>query len=183
MRALRLWKLLVIGGILIASLTGCGTLAGETLAPEPTITQIPPTYTPLSPTNIPKPISCEAIEGVCLELIFDGESCLYEGPTSIMTVPITLIFRNDSDRAATTNMIRLKGDKTIQDLIEYNGEEPSQTHHPSWSVEIPGVWRTTGPGESHVWEGVLEPGIHAVVCFSCCPGGVWFGSGFSVEDG
>ena len=110
--ALKLWKLLVTGFILIASLSGCGTRTGETLTPEPTITQIPPTSTPLPSTNTPIPISCEAIEGVCLELTFDGESCLYEGPTSITTAPITLIFRNDGDVPAATNMIRLKDDKT-----------------------------------------------------------------------
>ncbi|MGD8753746.1 MAG: hypothetical protein PVG14_20115 [Anaerolineales bacterium] len=122
------------------------------------------------------------MEGFCLELTFDGESCTYEGPTEFKTVPVTLLFFNESDRIAATNMIRLLEDKTLQDVVDYNGDEPSTKHRPSWSVEIPGVWKEIKSGDSHIWNGVLEPGTHAIVCARIMPFGVWLGSGFRVED-
>lgn len=121
-----------------------------------------------------------------LRLTFDGESCTYDGPTDLKPGLVTLIFLNESDDWAATNMIRLLGDKTLEDLISYNGEEPSQHHAPSWSVDIPGVWREIRSGESHTWEGVLEPGIHALVCARTLPWpeplGVWLGTGLTVDN-
>ena len=126
----------------------------------------------------------EGNEDRILKLTFDGERCTYEGPTNIKAGPVTLIFLNESDGWAATNMIRLLGDKTLQDVIYYNGEEPSTKHAPSWSVDIPGVWREIGAGESHIWEGALEPGIHALVCARTLPWpeplGVWLGTGLTV---
>jgi hypothetical protein len=126
------------------------------------------------------------VEGKCLELSFDGESCTYEGPTDLKPGPVTLIFHNVSDNWASTNMIRLLGDKTLEDLVRYNGEEPSQQHQPSWSVSIPGTWREIPAGERHFWEGALEPGIHALVCVRTLPWpepiGVWLGTAWSIEN-
>jgi hypothetical protein len=53
--------------------------------PEPTATPAPspPSATPIRPTSTPQRSSCEEIEGICLELSFDGESCTYEGPAAL----------------------------------------------------------------------------------------------------
>ena len=79
------WKRLLIGCLLFALLTSCATAA-----PEPTATDVPPTATP-------EPTSCEEVEGICLELTFDGESCIYEGPTDLNPGPVTIIFHNEGD--------------------------------------------------------------------------------------
>lgn len=150
------------------------TTPTATDTPEPTATATP------EPTAMPKPTSCEEVEGICLTLTFDGQSCLYEGPAYFKTGRITLIFLNDSAGTAMTNMIRLLGNKTYQDLIDYSGEEPFLTHHPSWSVEIPGVWVNVNSGDSHIWKGVLKKGIHALVCFGS--GGGRLGGEFTVEE-
>lgn len=177
--------------LVVALVTACGLAdTPATLVPvrptatplPPTSTLIPPTATHIPPTDAPEPTSCEEVEGICMELTFDGESCHYEGPTSLKTEPVTLIFFNESDGAAATNMIRLLEDKTFQDVVDYSGEEPSTKHHPSWSVEIPGVWKNVGSGKSHVWKGVLKPGIHALVCARIAPLGVWMGAGFTVDE-
>jgi hypothetical protein len=127
-------------------------------------------------------MSCEEVEGICLELTFDGQSCNLKAPETIENGSVTLIFFNESDVTGVTNMIRLLEDKTLQDVIEYNGEEPTTKHHPSWSVEVPGVYNKVESGGRHVWHGNLEPGIHAVVCVRTVPLGVWLGGGFTVGE-
>ena len=168
------WKRLLLGYLLFALLTSCATAA-----PEPTATDVPPTATP-------KPTSCEEVEGICLELSFDGESCTYEGPTDLKPGPVTIILLNESDGWASTNLMKLLGDKTLQDVSHYFSPEPSDKHAPSWTFSYPGVWKDIEAGESHFWEGVLEPGIHALFCVRHPPHpehlGVWLGSGLTVGD-
>jgi hypothetical protein len=71
---------------------------------------------------------------------------------------------------------------TIQDVIDDLGPEPSTRHHPSWTREVFGVWRATESGETHRWEGDLEPGTYALVCAQLSPLGAWFGAGFDVGN-
>jgi hypothetical protein len=165
-----------VGCLLLALITGCTTVVQETPTPNPTARATP------EPTATPKPTSCDEVEGICLELTFDGQSCLYDGPEYIKTEPVTLIFLNKSDGWAATNLIRLLEDYDYQDLIDYSGEEPFTKHHPSWSVEVPGVWRSVASGDSHIWKGIFEPGIHALVCARSTPIGGWLGAGFKVEE-
>ena len=188
MKTSLLWKRFLIGCLLLALLTGCATAAPETPTPEPTATlvpatstPIPPTATPLPPTDTSEPTSCEEVEGICLWLSFDGESCTYEGPTEFKKGWVTLLFINESDGSAAVNLARHTGDETIQDAIDDIGEEPSTGHHPSWMVEL-GTWKRIAPGESYTWKAVLEPGIHTMVCARLSPLGVWHGTGLTVED-
>jgi hypothetical protein len=202
----------VIMCLLLALLNGCTTAAPEPPTPEPTATLMPPTATlipptatpvpptlnPLQaaltqgaltahvatpiPTTTPGPTSCAEVEGHCLWLSFDGESCTYEGPIVIKTGPVTLLFRNKSEVLAGSNLLKHTGGKTIQDAIDYFGEEPSKKHAAAWSVHLPGVYRFVLSGMSYTWEGVLEPGIHHMVCIRDTPFGVWFGTGLMVEN-
>lgn len=112
-----------------------------------------------------------------LNLTFDGESCTYEGPTELKAGPVELVFLNESEVTAAANLVIHDEGYTVQDGIDEIGAEPSTGHHPSWTTEISGVWRSTGAGESHHWEGDLEPGIHIMVCARLSPLGVWFGTG------
>ena len=156
----------------------------------PTRTSVPPTqtHTPtktyyIPPTRTPEPTSCDEVEGICLELTYDGEHCTYKGPTEFKSGTVTLLYINESDVEAYVNMVRHLEDKTVQDMIDYLGEEPSHKHYPLWSVEIQGVWYGVYIGMSHTWVGDLEPGIHTMVCVTGGPiYNVWFGGGFTVED-
>lgn len=123
----------------------------------------------------------EGIEDGVLRLTFDGESCIYEGPTTLKAGPVTLLFFNESEGPAAVNLDRLAEDKTIQDLIDFIGEEPSEKSHPYWARPL-GTWGNVDPGESHTWEGILEPRDHTLVCARLVPFGVWFGTGLTVED-
>lgn len=117
-----------------------------------------------------------------LELTFYGDSCSYQGPTLFKAGPVTLRFFNESEGLAAVNLVRHTGDETIQDMMDTFVEEPSTAHHPAWTAEIKGVWKVIDAGESHTWEGALEPGIHTMVCARIKPFGVWFGTGLTVED-
>ena len=142
--------------------------------PEPTATLVPP-------TNIPEPTSCEEVEGICLDLTFDGENCTYEGPTEFTSGPVILFFNNRSEGSAAVNFLMLLEGKTIEDVIEDIGEEPTTKHAPSWSREL-GTWHPIPPGRSHLWEGELESGSYFMVCARLTPLGVWLGTGLTVED-
>jgi hypothetical protein len=116
-----------------------------------------------------------------LWLSFDGEICTYEGPTALKAGPVTLLFLNESEVHAKVNLSRHRGDTTIQDTIDYFGEEPSTVDHPSWTLAL-GISKVIRPAESQTWEGILKPGIHTMVCETIIPYAVWFGGGFTVEE-
>jgi hypothetical protein len=170
------YTLFLIGCLFPAFLTSCATAAQET--------PLPSTTTPVLATYTPEPTSCEEVEGICLELSFEGESCTYEGPTDLKPGLVTLIFLNESDDWAGTNLMMPLGDKTLQDMLDYFGEVPSQQHAPSWSFSVPGVWREIRAGESHFWEGALEPGNHVLACARTLPWpepiAVWIGTVLTV---
>ncbi len=117
-----------------------------------------------------------------LKLTFYGDSCSYNGPKLLKAGPVSLHFFNESEDSAAVNLVRHKGDKTIKDMMELFVEEPSTAHHPDWTTEINGVWKVINAGESHIWKGTLEPGIHTLVCARIKPFGVWFGAGLMVKD-
>lgn len=167
----------------ISLLSACATAHAEPTSTKihPTSTHVPPTATPAPPTGTPEPTSCEEVEGNCLELSFDGESCTYEGPMDLKTGPVTLLFLNESETNAYAGLVRLTGDKTVQDFIDYNGEEPSTRGAPTW-VQALYAYRDVPTGESNTWEGFLEPGIHTIVCGRVLPHGVWFGTGLTVDN-
>jgi hypothetical protein len=107
----------------------------------------------------------QPVSDASMQLTFDGDACTYEGPTPLRAGPAALVFRNTSDGRAGVNLLRHRGDETIQDAIDYLGEQPSSKHGDSWMEEV-GTWRGTLPGESHTWEGNLKPGSHSMVCAS-----------------
>ena len=124
----------------------------------------------------------EGVEDGVLRLTFDGESCTYEGPTALTAGPVALVFLNESEERAGVNLMRHRGNETIQDMIDYIGEEPSLVTQPPWVHDDYGVWRSIHAGESYRWEGDVEPGVHSMVCIRAQPKFVWFGTGLTVED-
>jgi hypothetical protein len=151
-------------------------------------TPIPPTAKPVVPADPLEPTSCEEEEVTCLELTFDGESCTYEGPTLLKPGPVMLYFHNDSEGPAGMNLGKHTGDETIQDYIDYRGEEPWTEKGPSWVLPL-GVYRRVPASGSQRWEGDLEPGTYSMVCVELPREGTfggtyttWFGTGLTIED-
>ena len=158
------FKLVLVVNLLFLLLVGCET------------PQAPPTST--SPKDSPKSQATESPPQ--LELSFDGENCMYDGPSEINPGDATFSFINNSQSIAAANMIVLDEGKTIQDVIDYSGPEPSVKHAPVWSSDVPYIWEEIDPGEIHTWQGRLWPGLHVLVCVRIEPFGVWIGEGVLV---
>jgi|GEM_PF-6127990 len=178
--------LLAVGAMALWQGTPSDVAGEQDVAPESgedTPTFVPATSTPIPPTDTPGPTSCEEVEGNCLELTWDGESCTYEGPTELKTGPVTFLFRNESEEPAWTNLARHLGDETIQDMIDYNSQEgPTPRFIPKWAGDYGTSYGWAYPGRRHIWEGILKPGIHTMMCGTDPPFGVWTGGGLTVED-
>ena len=136
---MNLLKTLLIECSLLTISSGCQVVSSES--------QIQPTNTTYPERNSPGPNSCDEIEGTCLELTFDGETCKYEGPNELDPEPVTVIFHNIGEGWAAANIIRLLENKTLDDLTHYIGEEPSTQHQPLWSEHYPGIWKEIQSGE------------------------------------
>lgn len=154
----------------------------------PTDTPLPPTDTPLPPTDTPTPMPtatygptpCDEVDGACLFLHFDGEICTYVGPNDLKSGPVTVVYHNESQGGSLVALFIIEDDKTIDDVIEYQGEEPNTGHAPSWTEMI--FRGNTPASEIYTWEGLLDEGTHILVCSRIIPHGVWLGGGFTVED-
>jgi hypothetical protein len=199
------WSHVLTGCFLLVFITGCTTAALETPAPiptptatteptaavlepstpdavKPTATLLEPTMTAAAePTATPEKPSCDEVEGSCLELYFDGQSCFYEGPENMKTGPVTLIFLNNSDGFAADELLRLQPGHTYQEFIDFVGEFPTIVQRPPWAVRDAPKMIIVAPGGSYVWEGVLQPAIYALVCGST-DFGMWGGGYFTVEE-
>jgi len=130
--------------------------------------------------EVPAGTTCQDVGGTCLDLTFDGEACIYQGPTEVAVGFIALLFHNTSDGEAAVNFLELLEEKTIEDVIEYIGEEPATGHHPWWSRER-GSWQPIPTGTSQKWEDNLTPGDYFMVCARVSPLGVWLGTGLTVR--
>ena len=133
-------------------------------------------------TTTTEPTTTEAVEVLLLRLTFDGESCVYEGPTVLTAGPVELVFLNESERWATADISRLTGNKTVEDMIEYMGDPPSP-FDPPWADHVT-PWHPVMAGKTSTWEGNLEAGIHTTACIELFSGGgfgAYFATGLTVE--
>ena len=167
---------LAVLAVLVLLLSACG--GGEEVV-ETLETTTSPSQTPT--TEVATTTTDGAVEPIPLLLTFDGGSCIHQGATELTPGPINLTFLNESEGSAAINMIILEEGYTIQDVIDYNGPEPTTKHHPSWSQEIAGVWQVIASGESHQWEGDLEAGLYAGRWVRMSPLCAGFGFGVTVE--
>lgn len=140
-----------------------------------TATEVAPTPQPTTSTQTPQTPST-------LKLTFDGSSCVYEGPSTLKPGPVTLQFINESDVWAAVSFLRHTGDETIEDVIQYIGDEPSTVTSPRWVTHLGTYRQQVQAGESYLFERDLIAGLHHMVCIRGVNRGVWFGAGILVED-
>ena len=161
-----LLKRVAAGCLFLIVLAGCLAATPQSAAPE---------------TPTPAPTSCDEVEGNCLELSFDGESCVYKGPSDLKTGSATLLFLNESDQGAAVGFLKHYMDKRIQDAIDYFGEGPSTRATPGWTLKL-NVPGNVPPGQPETWNGVLEPGTYSMICGNWDPHMLWFGGGVTVTE-
>jgi len=176
-------RILLLIGLMI---TTCAPTGVETPDQPPAEESSPsaesePANTPNPATSTPGPRSCEEVEGPCMALTYNCDTCIYEGPSELEPGPITFLYINNCEGyLSSVNLVRHRHDEPMQDMIDYLGEEPSSKHAPPWVTQL-NIWHLTRYGEVHAWEGVLEPGIHTMVC-ACGQLGIWYGGGFVVQE-
>ena len=166
-------KPLVLVCLGLVLLTGCA--AAETATPEPI-------FTPSQPAATLEQISCENVDGNCIDVWFDGEACSNTGPELVQAGPITFIFHNQSDGEAGIIVGKLEKGKTMYDVLENLGPPGSErTEYLPYLIE----WMETraGSGESGAIKRVAPAGTYYWVCGkSVYPIPVWGGATLIVED-
>jgi hypothetical protein len=149
---------------------------------ETTSTAAATTTVESTTTTTTEPTTTEAVEVLLLRLTFDGEHCIYEGPTVLAAGPVELVFVNEGERFAQGDIFRLTGNETLQDMIDYMGDPPSP-FEPPW-VEHVNSYHPTNAGKNYTWEGNLEAGINITMCIDIVGGGgygAYFATGLTVE--
>lgn len=150
----------------------------------PTDTPVPPTDTPIPPTPPPTathgPTPCDDIDGACMFLRFDGETCAYVGPKELQPGPTTIVYHNDGPSSSLGSLVLLTDGRTMEDVIAFQGWGPYSGRGPRWQEPVAG-WNTRA-GESFTWEGVIEEGEYYLACIRIVPDGVWVGGGLIVTD-
>ena len=103
-----------------------------------------------------------------VRLTFDGEQCIYEGPSVLSAGEVEVVYQNESSEASFFWFGRLFEGRTTQEMIDYIADDPSRDA-PVWTVDvwaqnwiaansssIP-VMRTVAPGLHHLWCGPALP--------------------------
>ncbi|NIR67941.1 MAG: hypothetical protein GWN61_25120, partial [candidate division Zixibacteria bacterium] len=79
--------------------------------PSETLTPVPPTAT-VTYTPTPLPVLCEGVEGNCIEIRYERDSCIHIGPENIPAGQVTLIFSNYASGNAGIDLEKLDEGKT-----------------------------------------------------------------------
>ena len=125
-------------------LVGCGTPAA--------------TPTPIQPTETSTPTSEPLPETVAeFEVTFDGNECTVSGPSESLTGHHSFILNDLSDKRVDLWVGRLLEGKTVQDLLDEQGEPGVWWPKPSWffyAQQIGTAWINENGGK--VWTYLLN---------------------------
>jgi hypothetical protein len=115
-------------------------------------------------------------------LTFDGSTCVYEGPEEVTAGVVVVELVNDSDGTANVFVGLLSEGKTVQDVIDALGPEPSRgpVGVTPWISDMGGQ-NPAKAGETMRWDAGLAAGDYVVNCNR--RGNVWHGGGFTVVNG
>lgn len=112
----------------------------------------------------------EATSSVTLTVTWDGDTCVYEGPTEFAPGVVIVEFVNNTDAEAGTTMARLDGDATFEDFVEYHQPEPELTGPPDFvTPDVAGGFAEAGDVDTISTD--LAEGEYALVCLQEPPGG------------
>jgi hypothetical protein len=117
-----------------------------------------------------------------LEIIFYGDSCNFQGPTTLKPGTYKLIFINNCNKISSANLVRHDEGYSHQDMTNLFVDGYSEGHHPNWTTEVQGIWNPVTSGKSHTWTGNLHEGLYTLVCAKISPFGVWYGAGLTVIE-
>ncbi len=121
------------------------------------------------------------VNPVFLNLTIYRNSYQFQGPTSFKAGPVELHFYNQSSGSASANLVKHDDGYSHQDMLNLFVNGYTESHHPSWSTEIQGVWKVIDANKSHTWTGNLSAGLYTLVACKINPLGAWYGAGLTVE--
>ena len=105
---------------------------------------------------------------VVAEVRFDGEECVYEGPSTFNTGDVEFTFHNDYlDGRSRFDIFSLHDGKDARDLEDYLSAS-GLFGLPPWGSEIE-AWRSVPAGESQTRTVTFSPGVAHMVCTIATP--------------
>ncbi|MBN1123119.1 MAG: hypothetical protein JXJ17_18750 [Anaerolineae bacterium] len=163
-------KLLLLLVVLLMAITvvGCQSAPQAEAAPVEAVEEAAPA---VDPTPEPDP----------LVFTFDGETCTYEGPTTISTGLVPVMFYNNGEEMARVGGVRLVEGKTWDDLIAYWQENGPESQPPDWAIKEASTNTVLGGGESKS-SIRLVPGEYGFFCTTVSPSRGWPGTPLTVEE-
>ena len=125
---------------------------------------------------------CDAEEGPCIGVRFDGENCTVEEPTDTGTGEFAIILVNESDGSAKFELTGVKEGKTLEDLEEFVTTSPSSPRGPDWMTWVGISGETVPAGETVSVERIVLSGDYGALCFTVVPWYAYYGGEFTIES-
>ena len=113
-----------------------------------------------------------------VQLTFDGEQCIYEGPSVLSAGEVEVVYHNESSEAGFFWIGRLFEGRTSQDMIDSIADDPSAVK-PSWAVSVRAQPVLAANTSSTVMR-TVAPGLHNLVCGPALPQYDYFGGELTV---
>ena len=109
-----------------------------------------------------QPAPTESPEDVVIEVgevIFDGRECTVTGETKLPPGKFSYVLQDESDYEVQMYIGRLLGDKTMQDMLDLQGEPGSRGNVTEalldeaydWAIEPGAAWQKPDGGEVHTY--------------------------------
>ncbi len=114
-----------------------------------------------------------------VELTFDGEQCIYEGPSVLSEGEVEVVFNNESSEETVFWFGRLDEGRTTQDVIDYVADDPT-AHAPSWWFGVWGQDFMPANSSSIPVMRTVAPGLHTLACGPASPQHAYFGGELTV---
>jgi hypothetical protein len=109
---------------------------------------------------------CDAEEGPCIGMRFDGKSCMVEEPTDTGTGEFAIILFNEGDGLANFELARVDEGKTVEDLEEFVATSPRSPSGPDWISGVGILGETVPAGETVSVNRIVLPGDYGALCMS-----------------
>lgn len=112
-----------------------------------------------APTESPDDVVIEV-----REVIFDGTECTVTGDKKLPPGKYSYVLQDESDYEAQMYIGRLLGDKTMQDMLDLQGEPGARGNVTEalldeaydWAIEPGAAWHRPDGGEVHTYKLVSE---------------------------
>ena len=119
-------------------------------------------------------------DSLVVQLTFDGEQCIYEGPSVLSAGQgqVEVVYHNESAEESFFWFGRLDEGRTTQEMIDYIAED--RRNAPSWTVDVWAQPRILANSSNGPVMRTVAPGLHNLVCGPASPQYDYFGGELTV---